>query len=269
MDKTELGEPTRCVHAYRNRVVASVTRPGAPHTHPCTEIILIEGVSGWMHEEKRKARYAPGRIVVYQPGPRHWAVNDPGAHGFHNCIGVVGGRARAIPARVYPADLDLVLLFKLVENALVKPRAAPDQRARLDQLADLVCQGLLEKALKKEAPKHSDYAAQVKGIIDAEFLTPATLEQLAARVCISPDYLRQRFRREYGVGPIHYLLSRRIDHARDLLSTTDAKVHEIAAQCGFEDPYYFSRLCKKFTGKAPGQLRSAAQESGRGTKRSR
>lgn len=248
----------RCVFAFRNTHAENDFEPH-PHCHPCTEIVFFTKVCGWLHEDGRKWRYGPNQVGVYQPGTRHWPINDRDSFGSHTCIGTVGKASSAIPACVYEANQDLILLFKLIENALAAPKEQPLQQAHLDLLVNLVCLALSD--MSRTASKPKGHAQIAKQVLDTQFMEPLTMDELASRIFISGDHLRQLFRKEFGIGPIHYLLRKRIEHAQGLLQSSDRKIYEIAHECGFDDPYYFSRIFKKISGRSP----EAFRKNGKGS----
>lgn len=246
---------TQCLFAFINRHTR-VSYKSAPHSHACTEIIYNVGESGWLHEGDRKWRYLPNQIMVYQPGTEHWAQVDPDEElGYHVCIGVGGGEAELIKSRIFNAELDLIPLFKMVEDVLKAGHGSALTRTRLDLLAELICLSLRELDQQQRPESSGSHAETAKKLIDARFMEDLTMDVLASNVYISSDHLRYLFRREYGIGPIHYLLRKRIEYAQGLLKNTSRKIHEIAALCGFDDPYYFSRIFKKISGKSPQKYR--------------
>ncbi len=76
--------------------------------------------------------------------------------------------------------------------------------------------------------------------------------RLAAELCrISYSYFRVLFTECMGISPSRYVVERRIDYAKDLLSTRQYTVDEISRMVGFKDVYYFSHVFKKLEGCAP------------------
>jgi transcriptional regulator GlxA family with amidase domain len=59
-----------------------------------------------------------------------------------------------------------------------------------------------------------------------------TIEELAARVHMSPRTFARRFRAETGTTPHHWLTGQRVLHAQRLLETTDLAIDRIAAESG-------------------------------------
>lgn len=59
------------------------------------------------------------------------------------------------------------------------------------------------------------------------------------------------FKKWVGKSPVDYRNELRTTAAASLLSNTNLSISEIAAQVGFEDPYYFSRVFKKNIGISP------------------
>jgi AraC family transcriptional regulator, arabinose operon regulatory protein len=85
---------------------------------------------------------------------------------------------------------------------------------------------------------------------------PLTLERLAQASGQSVARLTREFRRHTGLSVQVYLENFRLDRARQLLARTTLSIKEIAAQTGFQSPFYFSQRFKRKTGKSPRAYRS-------------
>ena len=72
---------------------------------------------------------------------------------------------------------------------------------------------------------------------------------------INKFYLSHTFSKYLGMSPITYLIQRRLQISKDLLTQTDYSIAEIAASTGFASQSYFSQIFKKFTGISPNQYR--------------
>ncbi|WP_232322280.1 AraC family transcriptional regulator [Brevibacillus parabrevis] len=96
----------------------------------------------------------------------------------------------------------------------------------------------------------------------AHYTERISLESLAEHFCYSARYLTRLVKEETGHSPIDYVISLRMEKAKELLSQTDATMQEVAASVGYQDVLYFSRLFKKHTGMTPtsfsGQAPSAS-----------
>ena len=90
--------------------------------------------------------------------------------------------------------------------------------------------------------------------IQNHFRDEIIMEELAGKLGLSASYFRRLFREAYGCAPMQYLVSLRIDHARDLLETGEVNVTEAARLSGFDDIYYFSKLFKRKVGASPSQV---------------
>jgi AraC family transcriptional regulator len=63
-----------------------------------------------------------------------------------------------------------------------------------------------------------------------------SLEQLAAVARLSPYYFARQFKLATGLPPHQYVLTRRVERAKQLLQTGgDFSLAEVAAQAGFSD----------------------------------
>ncbi len=78
-----------------------------------------------------------------------------------------------------------------------------------------------------------------------------TLTTVASEVCLSPNHFSTIFSQKCKTTFIEYLTSIRIENAKRLLRDTEMKGYDIAYECGFSDPHYFSYIFKKITGLSP------------------
>ncbi|MBB6126780.1 AraC family transcriptional regulator [Mucilaginibacter lappiensis] len=89
-----------------------------------------------------------------------------------------------------------------------------------------------------------------------------TVEDMAARQSLSVSHFSNIFRKATGMPPIDYFIHLKMQKACQLLYTHDHKIKAVAMNLGYEDPYYFSRIFKKYVGSSPEQYRVTAKNTG-------
>ena len=85
-----------------------------------------------------------------------------------------------------------------------------------------------------------------------------SVEDLAARACMSPRNFARAFRRETGASPAKAVMRLRAETARTQLEHGGASVQEIAVACGFGDPERMRRAFVSLFGRPPSGLRVRA-----------
>ena len=90
---------------------------------------------------------------------------------------------------------------------------------------------------------------------------PLQVATLAAKVSVSPSHFFALFKRRIGVAPMDYFTRLRMERACRLLETTSLSVKEVAAELGYDDPFYFSRVFKSVNQLAPSDYRTAKREA--------
>ncbi|QDQ00497.1 ABC transporter substrate-binding protein [Lysinibacillus fusiformis] len=100
-----------------------------------------------------------------------------------------------------------------------------------------------------------DLVAQVVMYIQEHYAQSITLESISANLNYSVPHVSSLFKKKTGYSVIDYLIRTRLDIAAKLLVETDATLKEIALSIGYKDPYYFSRLFKKYKGVSPLRFR--------------
>jgi AraC-like DNA-binding protein len=78
-----------------------------------------------------------------------------------------------------------------------------------------------------------------------------TLQELSRHASLSPARFSSLFRDQTGSSPVEHHIRLRMQAACHLLDTTALSVKEVAAELGYEDPYYFSRIFQKTLGCSP------------------
>ncbi len=82
-----------------------------------------------------------------------------------------------------------------------------------------------------------------------------SIDEYALSQNITACWLRRCFKKHTGVSPQQFINDIRLSYARELLLTTDLKIAEISERCGYENPFYFSRIFAKSIGCSPIQFK--------------
>nr|WP_315258211.1 helix-turn-helix transcriptional regulator [uncultured Flavobacterium sp.] len=106
----------------------------------------------------------------------------------------------------------------------------------------------------------NDLLTDFENILDNYFnedsdLTFPTVEKLANELNISSSYLSDMLRSVTGQNTQQHIHDKLIEKAKDVLTTTNLTVSEIAYQLGFEYPQSFSKLFKSKTNLTPIEYR--------------
>lgn len=83
-----------------------------------------------------------------------------------------------------------------------------------------------------------------------------SLEEVAQTVHLSPFYFSRLFKQEKGYNFVDFLTKIRIEKAKKLLQNPDFTAVRIAAEVGYQDASYFSRVFRQAMGMTPNQYRN-------------
>lgn len=124
-----------------------------------------------------------------------------------------------------------------------------------NQLDGILTRCIASQHCDAPAPTVPGYLFELKHLFDTAFEQKYTLEQLSYRFQINKYRLCREFRTAFGCSPIQYLNQRRIEIAKNLLLTSNCKVHEAGCRVGIENTSHFISLFKKYTGLTPMEYR--------------
>lgn len=95
---------------------------------------------------------------------------------------------------------------------------------------------------------HSQLIAKTIAYLKVHYREEITLQTLAKKMFISPNYLGRIFREEMGCKFSDWLNHYRIDCAMELIKTTEMRTMDIAEAVGFGNYKYFSVCFTKYAG---------------------
>ncbi|MEV8554652.1 helix-turn-helix domain-containing protein [Streptomyces glaucescens] len=85
---------------------------------------------------------------------------------------------------------------------------------------------------------------------------PLTVRQLAAHAHMAPRTFARRFVAETGTTPLRWLLTARLDRARELLESTGLAVDQVAERCGLGSPSNLRLHFRRVLGTSPSAYRA-------------
>lgn len=96
-----------------------------------------------------------------------------------------------------------------------------------------------------------DLYGRISEYIHEHYGEPLAIGELAQMYEVNGNRLYYLFTKYAGMGPGDYLITYRLNRAKELLLTTEAPINDIAKAVGYEDPLYFSRIFQKRIGCSP------------------
>jgi AraC family transcriptional regulator len=101
--------------------------------------------------------------------------------------------------------------------------------------------------------------SRVKDYLEAHLAEDLNLAEIAGVAGLSPFHFARAFKCDMGVPPHRYLMTRRVERARELLAGTGLGLAEVAMMCGFAGQSHFTTAFKRHTGVTPSAWRAAVR----------
>ena len=223
-----------------------------PHTHNHVELFYIVGGNGQFLIEDRLYPVNTNHLVIINPNVTHTEVGlnaQPleyivlGIEGVELSINNNSNGQFCILDHFESMDITSCLRNMLREMELKQPGFED------------ICQAFMEILIIRlmrstglsvpETPQNNvgnHQCATVRRYIDQHFKESLTLDQLAEEAHMNKFHLSHAFKREYGISPINYMISRRLEESKYLLAETDLSMSQIAQLLGFSSLSYFSQV---------------------------
>lgn len=173
----------------------------------------------------------------------------------------IAGRDIAFPPAFGSGDEVTVHLIHAL--AAVAGWGQPGHRALVDSLATALAHRLVTTAAEEQRqrirgglPRHRLRLALE--FVESNLSGEVLVEDLAQMAGLSPPHFAREFKRSTGQSPHQYVLTRRVERAKQLLGDARWNISEVAQECGFSDQAHLARTFKKVVGLPPGLWRRQA-----------
>jgi AraC-like DNA-binding protein len=102
---------------------------------------------------------------------------------------------------------------------------------------------------------------RARRFIDLCYDLPLNLDEISSHACFSRYHFLRLFRQAFNKTPHQYLVERRIEKAKELLSENDLRVTDVCFEVGFQSLGSFSSLFHKSVGQPPITYREMTRET--------
>ena len=230
-------------------------------------LYIIEGEGIFHSRTVPSARLKEGDFFLLFPGEWH-SYHPTGPRGWKKYW--IGFKGRNMDDRVHAGFLSptkpiyhvgynnmIEELYKDAYEAAIREEAYSQQvmAGIVNHLIGLMYSMERNIELKSRNQSHVEMISKARLRIRESLESSLTIQQVAEEMGVSYSNFRKLFKEHTGLSPATYQQDLRLQRAKELLSTTDMSIKEIAYQLNFESPDYFSAKFKAKTGRKPSELR--------------
>jgi AraC-like DNA-binding protein len=222
--------------------------------------LVLLGTGTYRGPDDRQEEIRPGSLTVVPPGEPHWYGTRPGER-WSELFAIFSGPlfdmllSSGVLGRSGPRDLGAEANTNALRMILQsQPRS---QAAAEHQLLALA--GWLTTTFRP--PVGGDpLCSHAAERLTQDFAGRIDLQGLATDLGLGYDTFRRRFTAEYGLSPLAYRNTRRLETAATQLRLTSQTTREIAARFGYTDEFHFSRRFRSHFGVPPSAWRKSPSQ---------
>ena len=240
------------------------------HIHPAYHFILISEGSNDLYLRNTPPQHTETNSLIFiNPLVPHHFSPDPKTGVEHTCIvwrfKDTKGNYELTPLQeiLGISNCNRDYIVKKINDIDAKSFIAKERRAGMAyensdsvlasmfmwQLCFYGIDLLWSDAITGDQPKYSmseKLTQKIKNLIDPSISDSALdIPAIANELSLHPNYINKIFRLVEGIPIGRYIINKRLELAKMLLTNTDLNICEIAEACGFNQHSYFTRTFKK------------------------
>lgn len=223
--------------------------------------------AGWRHED-----LSPGDVsMLTRAEPSHWCWSED-IDVVH--LYVTRALLARVSSEVFEREIEDVRLLDILKShdpticrlasALAGEAQASAMGGQLyvDSIANQLCVHILRNystvSFRPRTPRRglsNVQAQQIRTYVDRHLDRALSLDELGALLRLSPWHFLRQFKLRFGCPPHAFVVRRRIERAKALLSAAELSLKEIAQRTGFADQSHLTRVFRRFEGTTPRAFR--------------
>ncbi len=218
--------------------------------------LYFNGKPGWhVRHAGRDHALGPDRLVLIADGTLFDCLGEPGVPHLWLHFNPL---RRGGPSPEAPITRPLTPLLRAAVESVLSAHAETDEARRRSRLYHATAAllhatfGEFELSAPPDAPPRLE---QLLRFIDAHLADDLTNPQLARQAALSESAFIRWFREHLGVTPAIWVQQARVKQAARSLVLTAATIDAIAADCGFPNRFYFSRVFQRHMRCGPAEYR--------------
>jgi AraC-like DNA-binding protein len=221
------------------------------HQHSFWEIAYYTHGSGVNTIGDKEFSIYPGQIICQPPGVPHSEYAEKGYRNIYFTVGTFESSENIVPVF---ADNESKQVYNILMQLYTEAHL---QRKNWKNITESLLNTAYHYMISFSYEKAKNpYVEKIENLLISNISKQnLCYHEIMSEIPLSIDHCRRLFIKETGKTPSEYLTEKRINYAKLLIETrlrnNSISVKEIANHVGFDDPYYFSRVFKKVTGKSP------------------
>jgi AraC family transcriptional regulator len=230
---------------------------GVPrHSHASSHFILV--VKGaYITEARNQDRlYRPGTLIYNPTGTTHRDRFDGGSGRFFTITpspDIARLLDTCVPVSLVIHDREPIAAATRTRKQLLEEYSRP-----LPALVEGCCLDLaatVSASIETETHHVPSWLVKARQMLDDCCTTGITVRAVAECVGIHSVHLARAFRRYFHISPSEYVSRSRIWRARELLSTSNLALAEIAIEVGYSDQSHLTNAFRRETAMTPAAYR--------------
>ena len=236
-----------------------------PHAHNYTELFYIIGGDGQFLIDDEKFPVRAHQLVIVNPNIMHTELSYEARPLEYIVLGIEGLEI-SIPGT--NEGRYCIYTFSGSNKVLNCMQSILREMQEREQEHQMVCQAYMDilvvQLMRNTSTSMTQVAdssptnrqcAMVRRYIDNHYKEKLTLDLLATEAKVNKYYLVHAYKQAYGISPINYMISRRIQEGKRLLAETDLSLSQISGILGFSSASYFSQSFRKAEAISPADYR--------------
>lgn len=243
-----------------------IYQPGGtcgPRIQPDYELVILHSGGAEVSVDGHTHKLSLGSVALFLPGRREHFQFSTDRETRHSWCAVSPGGMPPSYARDLakaPSSVPSSEIFNrlLSTGLLMGTPHNPGSERVITHLAVLLFAEFLSLADAQRPKRPIEPLKKALGYMEDHLAEEHCLAGALGGSGVSRNALIQHFTQELGLSPGRYLWRLRTERGISMLAKTGLTISEIAYQCGFKNPFHFSRLVKQQQGFSPREVRKQA-----------